>query len=80
MSGDLATPRDLAKRITSFGWALCIAPIRSVLGFFVPDQDAKPAADALFHAGDTLQRGIVDLTFAIGLGAYDTIARPRSSK
>ncbi len=80
MGNDLTTARALANGITSFGWALCIAPIRSGLGFFVSDHDAGPAADALFHAGDTVQRGIVDLMFAIGSAAYESITRPMSVK
>ena len=57
--------RDLTKTIMSAMLGAWMLPIRGMLNSLTCDGDACAAADALFHAGDTMQRGIVDLMLSL---------------
>ena len=67
---------DLAKSVVSFSWAMSLFGIQQMANLFAPSkvakgfQDLSRAAEAelnnplksVFHAGDSLQKGFVDLT------------------
>jgi hypothetical protein len=69
MGNDL---RSLTKSFTSAVWWLSVASIASVVKMF----DSSPAdvdatAVAMFQAGDTIQRGVIELAYAATAGLLD---------
>jgi hypothetical protein len=68
---DAVSMRDLTKTATSMMWTGFMLPVRVVLNAFLRGEDAAAAADAIYHAGDTMQRGMVDLMMAIVQGPAD---------
>jgi hypothetical protein len=69
--------RDLTKSLFSFSWATMVYGTKQFLGAFQPRGAAAPSSnvkstapqgagdffDRTFKAGDTLQRGLVDMMF-----------------
>ncbi|HEU4390064.1 MAG TPA: hypothetical protein VFV34_19840 [Blastocatellia bacterium] len=70
--------RELTKSIVSFSWAMSLFPIQQVINVLSPSKAAKSInnvtdaaknelsgiTEATFKTGDSLQRGVVDLTFS----------------
>ena len=64
--------QSLTKSFTSAVWWLSVASVASIVKMF----DASPAhidatAVAMFQAGDTIQRGVIDLAYAATAGLLD---------
>jgi hypothetical protein len=71
--------RDFTKSMLSFSWALSVFGVQQITRMLSPSTAAESfdkvteatrkefdnAAAASFHAGDNLQRGLVDLTFSL---------------
>jgi hypothetical protein len=71
MTQGSASAREITKTITTALWSASMVPIRAALSSALPQDDASATADAIFHVGDTIQRGIVDLVMAAWPGGAD---------
>lgn len=68
--------RDLSKAMTSFAWWTLIASMNQMLDAIAPNDEVRATLDAVGHAGDRLQRGVVDLMVAgLTLSAADSDMR-----
>src|ERR1051325_7150810 len=78
--------RELTKSMTSYTWAMSLFGIQQMINVFRPGEATESfnhitkatedqfgdALKATFRAGDNLQKGFVDVTFAVlTLGMFD---------
>lgn len=70
------TARELTKSMMTAAWAVSITGLRQGLCLFMRAEDAAAVSDAVYHAGDNLQRGVVDLVFiGAALNVFDDGSR-----
>ena len=78
--------RELTKNLTSYAWATTLFSLQQMVNVFTPgkasgsfnnvtkatEEEFGDTVKATFHAGDNLQRGLVDMTFGVlTLGMFD---------
>lgn len=68
--------RELTKTLMSYGWTAGMRPLEHACSA-VGAGEAAAALKSLHAAGETLQRGLVDLVFGIlGLDASGPVSAP----
>jgi hypothetical protein len=68
MNNDL---QSLMKSVTSTIWWYSVAGLASVAKVFdASHADIDATATAVFEAGDTLQRGVIDIAYAATAGLF----------
>jgi hypothetical protein len=55
--------RELTKSVTSLAWWSFMVSAKQMIYLVVPDNELAATLDAVAQAGDTMQRGVVDLIF-----------------